>query len=55
MPDSAIENDLAFGPARGTERLWLVELAFWRPSTLTDDDMEALFRDRDGRWSQQTK
>ncbi|AHY49223.1 MULTISPECIES: hypothetical protein [Bradyrhizobium] len=55
MSDSAIEDDLGFVPAPGTERLWLIELAFWRPSTLTDDEMEALFRDRDGRWSQQTK
>lgn len=36
-------------------RLWSVNLSFWRPSQLTDDEMEAFFGDRDGKWSHQTK
>lgn len=46
-----IEPEIDEGPSR----LWLVELAFWQPSALTDDEMETFFPDRDGRWSQQTK
>jgi len=37
------------------KRAWFVELCFWRPSALNDEEMELFFRDRDGRWSTQTK
>lgn len=36
-------------------RRWSVNLSFWRPSQLTDAEMQAFFPDRDGRWSGQTK
>lgn len=51
VDDFGIEPDFHKEP----NRLWLVELAFWRPSALTDEEMESSFADRDGRWSGQTK
>ncbi|WP_346294834.1 hypothetical protein LRC39_15170 [Rhodopseudomonas sp. P1] len=36
-------------------RRWSVNLSFWRPSQLSDAEMQAFFVDRDGRWSAQTK
>jgi len=45
------ECDIDYGP----ERAWFVELCFWRPSVLNDEEMELFFSDRDGRWSRQTK
>jgi len=34
---------------------WSVSLVFPRPSKLSDEDMQLHFRQRDGRWSKQTK
>ncbi|MBB4364994.1 rubredoxin [Bradyrhizobium sp. CIR18] len=48
-------GDFEIEPEFEPGRMWLVELAFWRPSTLADDEMESCFPDRDGRWSSQTK
>ena len=37
------------------ERAWFVELAFWRPTVLTDEEMGLFFRQYDGKWSKKTK
>jgi len=55
MADTSDDFDIEPDFDEGPSRLWLVELAFWRPSVLTDDEMESFFPDRDGRWSRQTK
>ncbi|MGB9369604.1 MAG: hypothetical protein WCE79_26725 [Xanthobacteraceae bacterium] len=34
---------------------WFARLLFWRPSKLSDDQMQLHFREWDGRWSEQTK
>lgn len=36
-------------------KAWFVELLFWRPSALNDQEMAMFFPKRDGKWSIQTK
>jgi rubredoxin len=55
MSDTSDDFDIEPDVHKEPNRLWLVELAFWRPSALTDEEMESSFPDRDGRWSGQTK
>jgi rubredoxin len=55
MSDTSDDFDIEPDFDEEPSRLWLVELAFWRPSALTDDEMESFFPDRDGRWSGQTR
>jgi rubredoxin len=49
--DFEVETEFDDGPRRA----WFVQLMFWRPSILTDSEMELFFSDYDGRWSEQTK
>lgn len=51
------DGDLEFETECDDEprRSWFVQLMFWRPSILTDKEMELFFSDYDGRWSDQTK
>lgn len=37
------------------QRAWSVELTFWRPLKLTDEEMGLFFAQYDGKWSEQTK
>ena len=38
-----------------SRKAWFVELLFWRPSALNDQEMAMFFPKRDGKWSIQTK
>ncbi|MGM5034956.1 hypothetical protein [Tardiphaga sp. 803_E3_N1_3] len=55
MTDTSEDFDFAPDFEDKESRLWSVNLSFWRPSELTDEEMEAFFGDRDGKWSRQTK
>src|SRR3954451_14563026 len=46
MPDASNAFNTEPEAEGPPSRLWLVELAFWRPSTLTDEEMESFFPDR---------
>jgi hypothetical protein len=50
--DLSSEFELEPDSADNLGRVWVVQLAFWRPATLADDEMETSFPERDGRWSQ---
>ena len=55
MSDLSGEFELEPDSADNLGHVWVVQLAFWRPATLADDEMETLFPERDGRWSRQTR
>lgn len=51
-PDDDSEFRTGYDPS---SPWWSVSLLFPRPSKLSDEEMQLHFRDRDGRWSKQTK
>ena len=50
------DEEVPFEGADGSnDEVWFADLLFWRPSKLSDEQMQRHFREWDGRWSQQTK
>lgn len=55
MADDSDDIDFEEKDIGGPSRAWFVELTFWRPSALTDEEIGLFFPGRDGKWSDQTK
>ena len=54
--DDWSDEGFALGPSFDPgSKAWFAELLFWRPSKLSDEDMQLHFGDWDGKWSEQTK
>ncbi|MBC9880404.1 hypothetical protein G8O24_24060 [Bradyrhizobium sp. INPA01-394B] len=49
------DNDIPFSSFDPDAKAWFASLLFWRPSRLSDEEMQIHFGHWDGRWSDQTK
>lgn len=49
------DDDLPFSGYDPDAKAWFASLLFWRPSRLSDEEMQLHFSHLDGRWSEQTK
>jgi rubredoxin len=54
--DYEFDDEIPFEPGYDPNSdAWFANLLFWRPSRLSDEQMQIHFSGRDGRWSVQTK
>ncbi|UPK05926.1 hypothetical protein [Bradyrhizobium sp. 170] len=49
------DDDIPFSGCDPDAKAWFASLLFWRPSRLSDEEMQLHFGHWDGRWSEQTK
>lgn len=49
------DDDVPFSSFDPDAKAWFASLLFWRPSRLSDEEMQLHFSHWDGRWSEQTK
>ena len=49
------DDDVSFSSFDPDAKEWFASLLFWRPSRLSDEEMQLHFGRWDGRWSDQTK
>jgi rubredoxin len=49
------DDDVPFSGYDSDAKAWFASLLFWRPSRLSDEEMQLHFSHWDGRWSEQTK
>ena len=51
-----MEDEVTYDPNYDPDSdAWFARLLFWRPSKLSDEEMQLHFYEWDGRWSFQTK